>query len=103
ALLLVVPHVRALNYRGKGDFHLDSMGCVRRRLSGRIAPFIFTGIQLVSHRLLRAPPERPLSTNVRWTRAIAERRIDGVSHTGLWFEVGERAAVASTEAWLARA
>lgn len=103
ALLLVVPHARALNYRGKGDFHLDAVGRVRRRKSGRIAPFIFTGIQLVAHRLLRDAPEGPFSTNVLWNRAIDEDRLYGVAHTGLWFEVGEPTAIAPTEAWLTRA
>ena len=102
ALLLLVPHVRALNYRGKGDFHLDPEGRISRRRSGRIAPFIFTGIQIVSHRLLRDAPEGPYSTNVLWERAIGEGRLYGVSHNGLWYEVGEPAAIASTEAALAR-
>jgi len=102
ALLLMVPHSRALNYRGKGDFHLDPHGKVRRRLSGRIAPFIYTGIQIVSHRLMRDPPEGPFSTNVLWQRAIEEERLFGISHNGLWFEVGEPSAIGPTEAWLSR-
>ncbi|GGC23239.1 mannose-1-phosphate guanylyltransferase [Novosphingobium marinum] len=103
ALLLVVSHVRALNYRGKGDFYLDPLGRVARRRPGRIAPFIYTGIQLVSHRLMRNAPEGPFSTNVLWQRAIEEGRLFGAAHTGLWFEVGEPAAIRPTEEWLARA
>lgn len=102
ALLLVAPHARALNYRGKGDFHLDPLGRISRRKSGRIAPFIYTGVQLVSHRLLRDAPEGPFSTNMLWNRAIEEGRLFGVSHTGLWFEVGDPSAIAPTEAWLSR-
>jgi MurNAc alpha-1-phosphate uridylyltransferase len=102
ALLLVVSHVRAYNHRGKGDFHLDPMGRVSRRRSGRIAPFIYTGIQLVSHRLLRDAPEGPLGTMRLWERAIEERRLYGISHNGLWFEVGEPWAIAPTEVWLGR-
>lgn len=103
ALLLMVPHARALNYRGEGDFHLDPVGLVSRRRPGRIAPFIYTGIQIVSHRLLRNAPEGPFSTNALWTRAIEEGRLYGVSHTGLWFEVGDPDAIRPTEAWLSRA
>lgn len=102
ALLLVVPHVAALNYTGKGDFHLDPRGVVKRRRSGRIAPFIFTGIQLVSHRLLRDPPAGPFSTNVLWSRAIEEGRLFATTFTGEWFEVGDPAAIAPTEAALRR-
>lgn len=103
ALLLLVPHARAVNYRGKGDFHLDPLGRVSRRRSGRVAPFIYSGIQLVSHRLVREAPDGAFSTNILWNRAIEEGRLFGVSHTGLWFEVGEPAAIAPTEAWLTRA
>ncbi len=102
ALLLVVSHVRAQNYVGKGDFHLDPLGHISRRMPGRIAPFIYTGIQLVSHRLLRDAPEGPFSTNLLWTRAMEEGRLFGLSHTGLWFEVGDPAAIAPTEAALSR-
>lgn len=103
ALLLVVGHARAANYSGKGDFHLDPLGRITRRRSGRIAPFIYTGIQIVSHRLLRDAPDGPFGTMTLWERAIAEGRLYGVSHTGLWFEVGEPSAIAPTEELLARA
>ncbi|HEX8056886.1 MAG TPA: nucleotidyltransferase family protein [Novosphingobium sp.] len=103
ALLLVVPHARAFNYQGKGDFHLDPLGRISRRRTGRIAPFIYTGIQIVSKRLLRDAPEGAFSTNVLWERAIAEGRLFGLSHTGLWCEVGDPTAIAPTEALLTRA
>ncbi|ASJ92573.1 mannose-1-phosphate guanylyltransferase [Porphyrobacter sp. CACIAM 03H1] len=97
ALLLVVPHARALNFQGPGDFHMDPMGRLSRRRDGRIAPFIYTGIQLVSHRLLRDAPEGPFSTNILWNRAMAEGRLYGISFTGLWFEVGTPQAIRPTE------
>jgi MurNAc alpha-1-phosphate uridylyltransferase len=100
ALLALVPHRGAHNFRGKGDFNLDSTGHVTRRRSGRIAPFIFTGIQLVSHRLLREAPEGPFSTNVLWDRAIEEGRLYGIAFTGRWFEVGTPEAIPATEAAL---
>ena len=103
ALLLLVPHPRAMNYRGEGDFHLDPEGRITRRKRGYVAPFIYSGIQLVSHRLLRDAPVGPFSTNVLWTRAIEEDRLFGISHMGLWFEVGEPAAIKPTEEWLTRA
>lgn len=103
ALLLLVPHIRAHNFDGQGDFHMDALGRLTRRRPGRIAPFIFTGIQLVSHRLMRDAPEGAFSTNLLWNRAIAEGRLYGVSFTGQWFEVGTPAAIAPTEEALRRA
>jgi N-acetyl-alpha-D-muramate 1-phosphate uridylyltransferase len=102
ALLLVVPHARASNFRGLGDFHMDPVGRLKRRLPGRVAPFIYTGIQLVSHRLLRDAPEGPFGTMVLWERAIAEGRLYGAAFTGRWFEVGTPEAIKPTEEALRR-
>ncbi|MCL9999291.1 MAG: nucleotidyltransferase family protein [Erythrobacter sp.] len=101
ALLLVVPHARAMNFAGPGDFHMDPLGRLSRRRPGRIAPFIYTGIQLVSHRLLRDAPEGPFGTMTLWERAIAEGRLYGLSFTGLWFEVGTPQMIRPTEEALA--
>lgn len=102
ALLMVVPHARAHNFDGQGDFRMDAEGRLTRRLPGRVAPFIFTGIQLVSHRLLRDPPQGPFGTMVLWQRAIDEGRLYGTSFTGEWFEVGTPKAIPPTEAALGR-
>jgi MurNAc alpha-1-phosphate uridylyltransferase len=100
ALLALVPHRGAHNFRGMGDFNMDTTGRLSRRGSARVAPFIFTGIQLVSHRLLRDAPEGRFSTNVLWDRAIEEGRLYGIAFTGQWFEVGTPAAIPATEAAL---
>ena len=100
ALLLVVPHSRAHNFVGSGDFYMSAAGRLSRPKPGRVAPFVWTGIQLVSKRLLRDAPEGPFSTNVLWNRAIEEGRLYGVAFTGHWFEVGTPGAIAPTEAAL---
>lgn len=102
ALLLLVSHARAANFNGQGDFYMDARGRLSRRKQGRVAPFIYTGIQLVSHRLLRDAPEGKFSTNILWNRAIEEGRLYGMSFTGLWFEVGTPQAIAPTEDALKR-
>jgi MurNAc alpha-1-phosphate uridylyltransferase len=101
ALLLLVPHQRAHNFAGVGDFSMDPLGRLKRRLPGRVAPYIYMGIQLVAHRLLRDAPDGPFSTNVFWDRAIDEGRLFGTVFTGEWLEVGEPAHVAATEGYLA--
>ena len=100
ALLLLVPLARAENHRGMGDFHMDRAGRLRRRDKSRVAPFVFTGIQMMSKRLLSDPPEGPFSTNVLWSRAIAEGRCFGAVHQGLWFDVGTPRSIKLTEATL---
>jgi MurNAc alpha-1-phosphate uridylyltransferase len=100
ALLLLVPLARANCHNGKGDFHMDSGGRISRRKPGRIAPFVFTGVQLISKRLLVDPPSEAFSTNIFWDRAIGAGRAFGVTHQGLWFDVGTPGAIAKTESIL---
>ena len=101
ALLLLIPLARANCHTGRGDFHMDALGRIARRRAGRIAPFVWTGVQLLSKRLIAEPPAAAFSTNVFWNRAIAAGRAFGVVHQGLWFDVGTPPAIARTEALLA--
>ena len=103
ALLLLVPQARAANHNGQGDFHMTSTGRLRRRGQARVAPFVFTGIQMLAKRLIADAPEGPFSTNIFWDRAIAASRCYGVVHQGLWFDVGNPAAIRATEKQLIRA
>lgn len=100
ALLLLVPLASARNHKGIGDFHMDRSGRIRRRDRSHVAPFVFTGIQMLSKRLLRDAPDGPFSTNLLWDRAIAEDRCFGAVHHGLWFDVGNPEAIKQTEAVL---
>jgi aminoglycoside/choline kinase family phosphotransferase len=94
---------RAQNHRGTGDFHMDRSGRLRRRRKSHVAPFVFTGVQMLSKRLLRDPPDGPFSTNLLWDRAIEEGRCFGAVHQGLWFDVGTPASIDMTEAALENA
>ena len=97
AVLLLVPQARAFNHGGLGDFHMGRNGKLRRRDKKRVAPFVFTGVQMLSKRLLRDAPQGPFSTNLLWDRAIAEGRCFGAVHQGLWFDVGTPQSIARTE------
>ncbi len=101
ALLLLVPQDKAHNHAGKGDFFLSEAGRPARRGDEDSAPFIFTGIQIVSKRLLGNAPDGAFSTNILWDRAIAAGRLYALEHKGHWFDVGTPAAIAPTEDFLA--
>jgi len=104
ALLLLVPLARAHCHKGRGDFHMTRAGALKRRRSNGVAPFVFTGIQMVSKRLFEgALPDGPFSTNLLWDRAIAAGRCFGVVHQGLWFDIGRPASIAEAEAILEHA
>ncbi len=101
ALLLMVPLARAHNHSGPGDFYLAANGRITdRRKVGRVAPFTFTGMQIIHPRLIGDAPKGPFSTMLFWERAIAEGHAFGQVHQGLWFDVGTAAAIGATEAVL---
>lgn len=102
ALLLLVPLARANCHTGTGDFHLSATGTVRRKRAGAVAPFVYTGIQMVSKRLFEGElPEGAFSTNLLWDRAMEAGRCFGAVHQGLWFDVGAPANIRKTEEILA--
>ncbi|WP_116089825.1 nucleotidyltransferase family protein [Sphingomonas crusticola] len=100
ALLLVVPLAQAHCHGGAGDFRMDPQGRLTRRAPGKPAPFVYTGVQIVSRRLFANAPDGAFSMNLLWNRAIAEGRVYGLVHEGLWFDVGTPPAIARTEAIL---
>ena len=73
----------------------------RRRARSRVAPYVFTGIQIISKRLLADAPAGPFSTNILWDRAIEAGRCFGLVHQGMWFDVGTPKSIKDTEAALA--
>jgi MurNAc alpha-1-phosphate uridylyltransferase len=99
ALLLLVPLARANCHSGRGDFHMNAAGKLRRRKPNQVAPFVFTGVQMLSKRLFdQETPEGPFSTNLLWDRAIAAGRCYGLVHQGLWFDIGRPENIARAEA-----
>lgn len=101
ALLLLVSLARATCHKGPGDFHMDATGRLQRRKGAYVAPFVFTGVQILSPSLLVDPPGDVFSTNIFWNRAIEAGRLYGVAHQGLWFDVGTPQAIPVTESILA--
>lgn len=101
ALLLLVPLSRATCHKGPGDFHMDPSGRLSRRKTAHVAPFVFTGVQIMTPSLITDPPSDMFSTNIFWNRAIDQGRLFGVSHQGLWFDVGTPQAIPVVESMLA--
>jgi N-acetyl-alpha-D-muramate 1-phosphate uridylyltransferase len=98
ALLLLVPLARAHCHAGRGDFHMNAAGALARRKPRGVAPFVYTGIQMVSKRLFAGElPDGPFSANLLWDRAIEAGRCFGTVHQGLWFDVGRPESIRQTE------
>ena len=100
ALLLIHSVVTARGYEGEGDFFADPLGGLRRRRLGQVAPFVFTGVQILHPRLFADTPQGPFSLNLLYDRAEAASRLYGVVHDGMWFHVGTPQDLVATEAEL---
>lgn len=87
ALLLLYPTA------GAGDYFLDPGGRARRRGEGKVAPFLFAGVQMLHPRLFEPAPAGRFSLNLLYDRAQAAGRLSAIVHDGDWFHVGTAAGV----------
>jgi MurNAc alpha-1-phosphate uridylyltransferase len=97
ALLLLAPVVQCIGYSGKGDFTMDSSGRLTRREKARVAPFVWTGVQILHTRLLDDAPDGAFSTNILLDKALKAGRLFGMRLDGLWMHVGSPDAIAEAE------
>lgn len=97
ALLLLHPVSSASGYTGKGDFLMEAEGRLARRSEQEVAPFMFTGIQLLSPQLFENCPQAPFSLNWVYDKAAQNGRLFGLRHEGDWLHVGTEAALAAAE------
>ena len=88
ALLLVHPTTAAIGYEGKGDYILSPEGRLRRRREREVAPFLFTGLQILHPRLFDGAPDGAFSLNLLYDKAGRAGRLWGLRHDGEWFHIG---------------
>lgn len=98
ALLLLASTVRSTGYDGYGDFLMDPVGLLRRRPERVVAPFVFTGVQILHPRLFHDAPAGAFSMNVLYDRALDAGRLFGIAHDGDWYHVGTPPAIAQADA-----
>src|SRR5262249_1875034 len=101
ALMLMASTVTATGYDGRGDFVMDEEGHLKRREEARVAPFVWTGVQIVHPRLFEGCPQGKFSINLLLNRAIDKGRLYGVRHDGIWMHVGDPEGLAEAEPRLA--
>ena len=100
ALLLVHGTAKAFGYRGVGDYTVDEIGRMHRREECEIAPYVFTGIQILHPRLFVDAPSGAFSLNVLYDRVERAGRLHAIVHDGEWFHIGTPDALAESEAEL---
>lgn len=99
ARLLVCPAEQARGFDGAGDFFVEDSGKLRRRRDASRAPFIFTGAQILHHRLFAAVPAGPYSLNRHYDEALATGRLHGAVHDDVWLHVGSPEGLAEAEGY----
>ena len=99
-LLLLHETINAYGYQGRGDFFADPLGQLVRRPEGEVAPYLFTGVQILHPRLFADAPAGPFSLNRLYDRAIEAGRLYGIVHDGEWFHVGTPDGLAEAEAYM---
>jgi len=97
-LLLVVRSAQVDGETGRGDFLLDPLGRVRRPKERELAPYIFSGVQILAPGLVRDVPEGPFSLNLLYDRAIDSGRLFALVHDGVWFHLSTPADLERAEA-----
>ena len=100
ALLLMHEMVRAGRFEGEGDFLLDAAGIARRRAWHEVAPFLFSGVQILHSRLFERAPAGAFSLNRLFDDAEQAARLYGMVHDGLWLHVGTPEGLAAADVFL---
>ena len=86
-VLLVHSTVEAYGYRGNGDFTVGPLGEITRKTECEVAPYVFTGVQILHPRLFKDAPTGKFSLNLLYDRAIEAERLFAVVHDGEWFHI----------------
>ncbi len=100
ALLLLHSTIDAYGYSGMGDFNCEASGQLSRRPDLEVAPWLFTGIQILKPEALTGLPNGPFSLNLVFDRLLEAERLYGIIHDGEWFHVGSPHGLAEAETYL---
>jgi len=80
---------------------MDSLGGLKRRAEMTLAPFVWTGVQIVHPRLFEgAPKTGRFSINPLWDKAIDKGRLFGIRLDGVWLHVGSPQTLEEAEGFL---
>ncbi|MBB42723.1 MAG: mannose-1-phosphate guanylyltransferase [Rhodospirillaceae bacterium] len=88
ALLLLHPVSAATGYDGIGDYIIGADGRLRKAKNEEPAPYVFTGIQLLSPLIFERTPKRVFPLNVLYNKAQSQGRLFGLVHDGEWHHIG---------------
>jgi N-acetyl-alpha-D-muramate 1-phosphate uridylyltransferase len=98
ALLLLAPATGSIGYGGRGDFTLAADGRLSARGERAQAPFVYTGVAILSNALFKDAPAGEFPLTALFDRAVKQDRLHGLRLDGRWMHVGSPDAIAAAEA-----
>ncbi|HKS84838.1 MAG TPA: nucleotidyltransferase family protein [Pseudolabrys sp.] len=98
ALLLLAPTTGSIGYSGRGDFAMAADGTLSKRAADAVAPFVYSGVAILSPTLFRRAPAGEFPLVVLFDRAAKEGRLHGLVLEGTWMHVGTPDAIGAAEA-----
>lgn len=84
----------------RGDFTMEADGRIEWREPRSVAPFMYTGVQIIKPQLFADINEQAFSTTRVWRTLTEQGRAYGLRHDGIWMHVGTPQALDDTEAFL---
>ena len=99
-LLLLARRDLSIGYDGRGDYHMDASGRLRRRSGSEETPYVFAGVSILKPQLFEGVTERAFSLVRTFDRAGAQNALHGVVLEGTWMHVGTPEALTEAESHL---
>ncbi|MFK5998506.1 MAG: nucleotidyltransferase family protein [Rhodobacterales bacterium] len=87
-LLLILKRENALGYIGAGDFFLTDANRLERKGTRDLAPYLYTGVQIIKTGLLKTIKQETFSLNLLWQEMLAKQRLFGAVYDGPWIDTG---------------
>lgn len=100
-LMLVVHQKHAIGWeKPGGDFVMDE-NRVRRPQDGEVAPYVFTGVEIIHPRAFLHCPEGAFSLSRLWNKQVDAggffTRVRAIEYSGPWLNVGDLAGLKAAE------
>ena len=99
-LLLLARRDSSIGYAGRGDYHMDTSGRLRRRSGNEEAPYVFAGVSILKPQLFEGVTDRAFSLVRTFDRAATQNALYGVVLEGTWMHVGTPEALIEAESHL---
>ncbi len=101
-LLLLVPKTNTIGYNKTGDYHKDLNHRLQKSISLEPAPYVYSGIQVLSSAVFKKSNVWPEQTVFSMTQIFAEaenrQRLYGIEHDDLWADIGSPEGLEMTRA-----